>query len=99
MIALGWVITWAVLWLVFSTVASYLLSFILDRWLLRVGWVTIATLGCIFFGGSGLIDSAFSKAIFGRNIEIIAAFHMLLLILVSINFEKIQRVVGYPRQL
>ena len=98
MISLGWVIAGALLWLTFSTVASYLLSFILDRWLLRVGWVTIAVLGCTFFGGSGLITSAFSKAIFGRDIEIITALHMLLLILVSINFEKIQQVVGFPRR-
>ncbi len=98
MIALGWVITGALLWLVLSTMASYLLSFVLDRWLLRVGWVTIAILGCAFFGGSGLITSAFNKAIFGRDIEIITALHMLLLILVSINFEKIQQVVGYPRR-
>lgn len=98
MIGSTWVLIAGLCWIVISTVGIYFLSFVMDRYLLLMGWVFTAAVGIVYLLMAVVVDSFLSHLYFGKNVEAIFGSHALLMIVVSINFEGIQRVVKYPHR-
>lgn len=87
-----------VVWVLLTVVGFYVLSFWFDDHLFGLGWEWVAVMGVAYMVVCIVVDLALSGLLATEHDGWLGAIHVLLMLVVGINYQGIQRFVKYPRR-